>query len=308
MSDVRHVIVEVRGGALVDTKAAILPGTALSIGRDVPSGFLIPGDASLSVTHFSVRWDGKQCLLRDLKSVRGTTLNGDPVEGDVEVSSGDWVRAGDTDFVIYFEGETPPPEEEDDDNQGEDDEETEQARRDRQTAREERNGRAAAALTTLQRIAAEQPLFAILDGARSPRIVELLHENIDEYRSLYDGTEGETMADVAPYLVRFAASSRLLQALVSEGWERRWSIYVTSSLPLRDVRRHFRRFLMVELEDSGERLYFRYYDPWVLGVFWPAATFQQKDDFLRELTGLYIEKQGALERLLLDEMREQNHG
>lgn len=299
MPSERHAILEIRGGPFVDTKAAIAPHAELVVGRGAPSDLSVPRDPELSVTHFAVRWDGERCTLRDLRSVRGTTLNGEPVEGETDVASGDWVRAGETDFAVYFEGETPASPESDDDDA--DDEPTAEEQAEREGARAEREARALKALAVLEGVAGDAQLYALLDGARDPRILELLHENVDEHRSLYEGTEGEAMSDVAPYIVRFVPGSRLLRALVLEGWERRWGVYLTSGLPLRDVRRHFRRFLMVELEDTGEHLYFRYYDPWVLGVFWPAATRQQKDDLLRDMGGFLVEKQGALERLVRDE-------
>ena len=61
-----------------------------------------------------------------------------------------------------------------------------------------------------------------------------------------------------------------------EGWGRRWGIYVTSREPFKEVRRHFRRFLMVEFEDTEERVYFRFYDPWVMGVFLMTCSMQQR--------------------------------
>ena len=74
-----------------------------------------------------------------------------------------------------------------------------------------------------------------------------------------------------------------------EGWGRRWGIFLTSTQPLKDLRRHLRRFLVVEDDRRGEQLYFRFYDPEVLRVFLPtclpgqaAELFSDVDAFLCE--------------------------
>ncbi len=143
----------------------------------------------------------------------------------------------------------------------------------------------AAGRSRLARAAGEAsrgPLYAVLDGARDPRILELLHEAPDEHRSLYEGTRGEALEAVAPYLVRFRDDSGLLERLVLEGWERRWGIFLATPASFREARRHLRRFLMVEVEDTLQRLYFRFYDPGVLREFLPTCTVRQVAELLGE--------------------------
>ncbi len=45
---------------------------------------------------------------------------------------------------------------------------------------------------------------------------------------------------------------------------------------------------MVEREETGERLYFRFYDPDVLRVFLGAATAKQRQDFFRDITRVVL--------------------
>jgi hypothetical protein len=87
--------------------------------------------------------------------------------------------------------------------------------------------------------------------------------------------------------------SALLDKLVLEGWGRRWGIYCTSKHPFREVRRHFRRFLMVELEATGERVYFRFVDPDVLVPFLDVATPDQKTLLTEHLTSITAERHAA---------------
>ena len=157
-----------------------------------------------------------------------------------------------------------------------------------QVERRERESRAEHALAVLQETA-NQPLYAVLDTARDRRILELLRESVEEHHSLYDGIEGETMAHVAPYLVRLEGDSRLLAALTREGWGRRWGSYLTSAQPLKSVRRHLRRYLMVERDADRERVYFRFYDPAVLRVFLPTTTVLQRAELFGALDQFLFE-------------------
>lgn len=191
---------------------------------------------------FELQWDGRACTLAHRGGDVETLLGGEAVfAGDV--THGQWLRAGGTDFSVYFEDEIPPQE----------------ARDTTELARAE------LALATLDRDPG--PLFALVDAARDDRVLELLRQSVEMYRSLFDGVEGETMAEAAPYLVAVPAGSRLRTALLHEGWGRRWLTLLRSPKPLLELRRHLRKFLMAELEGSEEPVYFRFHDPEVLRVF-----------------------------------------
>jgi hypothetical protein len=82
--------------------------------------------------------------------------------------------------------------------------------------------------------------------------------------------------------------SRLVRALVTEGLVRRWGIFIVSSRPFRDVRRHFRRFLMVQ-DEVAERMYFRFYDPVVLRAFLPTCNAVQAKEFFQDIEAFLVE-------------------
>lgn len=145
----------------------------------------------------------------------------------------------------------------------------------------------AAALSALMR--EDGPLFAIVDASRGVRPLQLLRESVDKHRSLYDGVQGEALAHCAPYLVALRRDSGLLERLVNEGWGRRFGIYLSCPRPLPEVRRHFRRFLLVEDDETGDRYYFRFYDPTALRVFLPSCTPRQTIDFFGEVTCFFAE-------------------
>jgi len=266
----RRAIVEVRAGPSAPRKAVIEPGQTLRVGRSNMVELPIPQDAKMSAEHLALFWDGARCRVRDLGSAHGTRLQGEAVR-DAEVQSGAWIQAGETSLMVYFE-------------------------------RHSRPGRGAPApvdetveaLAELRRI---ERLYAVVDASRGARPLALLRESVDEHGSLYDGTQGAALADAAPYLVAIRPDSTLLDQLVLEGWGARWGIYLSCPRPFKDVRRHLRRFLMVEDDENGQIYYFRFYDPWTLNIFLPTCTPRQRQDFFGDVTSFLAEgRHGELVR------------
>lgn len=149
------------------------------------------------------------------------------------------------------------------------------------------------ALETLR--ASRTPLFAVLDAARTGRVLQFLQDSQEKYQSLYEGPEGEKLFKVAPYLISLPEGNTTLERTVHQGWGESWGIYLSCRLPFKDLRRHLRRFLLVESEETGESLYFRYYDPRVLRVFLRTCTTQQREEFFGEVECFWMEsKKGEL--------------
>lgn len=286
----QRAIVAVPWGPLRGRRAVIEPGAALRVGRAEWADLKVPHDRLMSGVHFEITWDGASCRVRDLESVTGTLIDGEAGRTEGEIGNGGWIKAGETVFTVHVEGATPPPESEtatlDDDNAPG---HVAAARRREAAVRRARVDSAATALVALEAEAANATLFAVMDAARDPRVLELLHESVDAHQSLYEGAPGEAMAEYAPYLVELPRGSRLLGALVREGWGKRWGIFIASDLPFKEVRRHLRRFLMVHDVESAERMYFRFYDPRVLAAFLGCATPRQTAEIFGDLQGLLVE-------------------
>jgi len=259
----RRLVVEVSSGMLRGTKAIVTPGGTLRVGRTERAELVVERDAALSGLHFELTWDGTTCRLRDLGSACGTKLSGAPVGGETPVPHGGWIQAGETSFTVRVEAASPSRNEE----------------------------RADATLAAGARAALAPRmghLYAVLDAARNPRILELVRESVDEAQSLYEGVQGDALAEVAPYLVAFRPDSGLLDRLLEEGWGGSWGVFVESRASFKELRRQLRRFLMVEDEGTGERVYFRYYDPRVLGAFLPLATVRQRDEIFRDIIDAFL--------------------
>jgi hypothetical protein len=249
-------------------KAILEPGQVLRVGRDEATDFALPHDALLKGTHFELAWNGSKCRIRDLKTTTGTLVDGKSIKEGI-VPLGGWIRAGGTDFVAYIERHTPP----DDSAAGEED---------LQSTKGKRN-----ALSVLR---TQEGLYAVLDTARSERILTLLRESVEEHRSLYEGPHGAALADVAPYLVQLPKGSTLLESLVQEGWGKHWGVYITSMSSLLETRRHLRKFLMVDLEGNDGRFYFRFYDPRVLQIFLATIAPAQRKEFFGPITNFIHER------------------
>lgn len=265
---VRHAILQVRYGPMACSKAVIAPGQVLRVGRGEAVNLAVPHDKDMAEVHFELSWSGSRAWLKDLGSSTGTLLEGQKIEQG-EVFNGSWIRASLTDFSVYFERTTPP----------------------RKFEEPSLSPMWLPQKTWALQMLHEQEanLYAIMDAARSGRILELLRESVEEYRSLYEGMEGDFLEDVAPYLVKLPKGSLLLEALVQEGWGDGWGIYLTSSQPFLDIRRHLRKFLMVETEGTRGRRYFRFYDPRVIRLLWPELSPDECRNFLGPIECLIFE-------------------
>ena len=149
----------------------------------------------------------------------------------------------------------------------------------------------------LTEVSRRERLHAVLDATRSPRVRELISASLDQAKNLYEGAQGEAMADIAPWLVRFTPGSPLIERLVTEGWGARWGVFLTSAQPFKSLRRHLRRFLVVTEEETGNSLFFRFYDPEVLRVFLPTCAARQAEELWGDVDAFLFEGEGgALER------------
>ena len=163
-------------------------GQTITVGRSAPADVILRQDSWLSDSHFSLREDDVGCWVKDLGSRYGTFLNGRPVD-EAFVADGSRIEAGSTTFLVsvirrgglvydssqdFHEGSEPPP------------------------------------VPVIEALAAvSEPLFALLDAARSYQVQEILSPSGEQYQSLYEGPQGEELADWAPYLVALPAGSPL---------------------------------------------------------------------------------------------------
>ena len=121
-------------------------------------------------------------------------------------------------------------------------------------------------------------VYAVLDGASVPGLPQRLYDDQPDHYCLYRGDLEPDMREVAPYVVRLSPEGGFTDWIVSEGWGRHWGVFAAAGVDLREMRRHFRTFLMVSGPDR-KPMYFRYYDPRVLQAYLPTCTADEAEIF-----------------------------
>jgi len=236
-------------------KSHLKPRQVVYFGRRSDLDSPHPYDGHMSALHFSAEFEDAACKIKDLNSRNGTFVNGTRIQEAV-LGRNDLITAGETTFILA-------------------------------------SARAGAALGhTKQADIADpqcrlfsflqhnfQPLFALVDAARDRYALALLLQSKAQYQSLYEGPKGESLSDVAPYLVGLPKDSELLSKLVLEGWGKSWGVYLKCAAEFQDVRRHLRHFMEVR-HPSGEQVYFRFYDPRVLRLYLPGLGSDKAGQFL----------------------------
>jgi len=207
------------------------------------------------------------CRLNDRSGVMGIYLNGHKVQEAV-LRDGDVIVSGSSAFMVALTEERPLP---------------------------PTPSPLEAALSLEQQARAldyfarqKLPLFALLDAARAPEVLQALRMHGELHYSLYDGPEGESLDDVAPYLVQLNARSPLTELLIRQKWGQSWGVFLWALTDFKTLRRQLRRFLIVQ-DAKGKDMYFRFYDPRVLRAFLPTCTPDELNDFFGPIGSFLIE-------------------
>ena len=134
---------------------------------------------------------------------------------------------------------------------------------------------------------AEEPLYAILDGARDRSIADWIQRSRAPAWCLYSGALPPVLAEAAPWLLRLGRGHAFTTEFFEQGWGWEWGIALASTKPVKELRRHLRRFLRAQTED-GLRMAFRYYDPRVLRVYLPTLNAQELTTFFGPISALAV--------------------
>jgi hypothetical protein len=119
-------------------------------------------------------------------------------------------------------------------------------------------------------------VFAVVDGARDPRIQAMLRDSGLEQLCLFAGPLTPALEAVAPRLVRMSPQARLTRPLFECGWNDHWFVLVRTApdVTLQQLHRHLRTLLRVR-DEAGRILMFRFYDPRVLRPYLPTCTSEE---------------------------------
>lgn len=124
----------------------------------------------------------------------------------------------------------------------------------------------------------ELSVYAVVDGASMPRLVEALDQLRPEHICLWRGVLDDDLEDVVPYLVRIEPRGAFTEWLAKEGRDKPWGVYAVSHADLYGIASHLRKLLVATLPD-GKNVFFRFYDPRVLETFLPTCTPEELKQF-----------------------------
>jgi hypothetical protein len=120
----------------------------------------------------------------------------------------------------------------------------------------------------------EMGAYTILDGAAWEGLLPMIETHSPDYHCLFSGDLDEDVKEVSPYIVRLGANQPFTEWLLETIGNQPWGIFFRAPSTLKELRKHFRQFLIVK-NPQGENLYFRFYDPRVLAAFLPTCDADQ---------------------------------
>jgi pSer/pThr/pTyr-binding forkhead associated (FHA) protein len=91
-----------------DEKELTIGEDATTFGRTTENTVSFPDNPNVSRNHAEIRFDGGEFVLTDLGSSNGTTVNGQPIEGESVLNDGDFITLGNSVIVEFMlEDDTP---------------------------------------------------------------------------------------------------------------------------------------------------------------------------------------------------------
>ncbi|UQA55601.1 DUF4123 domain-containing protein [Polyangium aurulentum] len=155
----------------------------------------------------------------------------------------------------------------------------------------------------LDRLAASGRLFVAIDGADASGVADKAREMGGRVAvCLYRAEEDPDLAAVAPYLFAVdGAALRWVRERLAE--DPAFCIFVLADTNLEGLRRHFRRFLVVQ-SPAGTKMNFRFFDPRVLTTYLESCEPRELDDFYGPATEYGVPTEDGLGALFFKRREE----
>ena len=129
---------------------------------------------------------------------------------------------------------------------------------------------------------AGQRLYAIVDASVNQLALDYLYEQDSlSFDCLLPGDLESDVFEVAPFLVSLKDQPEVLDWLL-EGWGEHWLSFVHSPVPLDELQVHLRQFTKIRT-DSGQAVFFRFFDPRVLVSVVPTLSADQAGQFFEHI-------------------------
>ncbi len=135
----------------------------------------------------------------------------------------------------------------------------------------------------------DNSVYAVLDGAAIPGLLNRLNQFQAEYICLYRGELAADIAATAPYLVTLSPDTELTNWLLSLIGHHS-GIFARTTASMREMRQHLRTFLMV-YDPESKAIYFRYYDPRVLRTYLSMCSDAEAKIVFGPITHYFVENE-----------------
>lgn len=241
-------------------------------------------DVYLSEAHFALYWDGERAFLRDLDSHYGTQVNGQGVR-EAALGDGYQVVVGQTAFQVKLVPDAGVVE-----AGGNGDALQELVSAFQDSPRD----RARWALR-----AEGKPLYALVDLAAVPELVELLNESGEEFCALDETVEPDALGESAPCVVGFREGSLFLGQFIEEVWGRECAVFFTSEAGFGEVYAHWVR--RTEWDEDGNVVSPWYWVPEVLKREVEGMDEGERREFFGGVVGVLVEGKETLSRYTINE-------
>lgn len=134
--------------------------------------------------------------------------------------------------------------------------------------------------------------YAIVDAAQDWGFVVLCRQ---KYKlnplTLFEGRAADAMSMVAPYLIRFDASTEFVEQWC-ERWGKNLGIFLISGADEMEMQKHARSVFLAE-DETGQEYFFRYYDPRVLWPFIQSCTPAERKEFFGSCQAILCEMENS---------------
>ena len=131
--------------------------------------------------------------------------------------------------------------------------------------------------------------FAVVDTAQNPNLHALVTKS-EQHECLVSGDIPPVLEATLPYVVRMQTGEPLSDAWRQTGVGQNWGILLQSTLPIDQLRSHFKKFLNAKLPDGTIAL-FRFYDPRVFRTYMRAAQPEERDPWFRGIARFSVESE-----------------
>ncbi|MBI5896135.1 MAG: DUF4123 domain-containing protein, partial [Desulfobacterales bacterium] len=151
-------------------------------------------------------------------------------------------------------------------------------------------------------MAADAATFAVIDCAATAAVTDddtlfqRLSEPEVEKHHLFTGESTWTMARSAPCMVRLDTQPALEQWLIENSWGRAQAIFFAGNADVQTLLGHLRACFDVRAE-NGRHVFFRFFDPLILGQLLPALTPAESALFFGPIQRFVIEDEQGRPRV-----------